>query len=223
MHRIVQIELTNHCNRQCLYCGIKQMTRPKGLADLKLIKRCVEVLKLIKQTDQVGLHHFGESLLHPRLIEFIKYFNENGITPFLNTNGDFLTDDMIDTLSKVKLSSLMISLHLPQNRRIELWRKCTDKGIKSWWQTNEMGGMTNLGGQISVEGVPIGTPLSDPMTQCGFLREQRAIVLWNGDLVPCCFDFDGKGIFGSIFDTNAAELVPKIFNVCKTCSGHPGG
>ena len=79
MRRIVQVELCNHCNRRCVYCGIPTMKRPKGFITFDTIKRVAEVCKLIGQTEWLGVHHFGESTLHSQLVEFIKYFNDNGI------------------------------------------------------------------------------------------------------------------------------------------------
>jgi hypothetical protein len=228
MKSIVQIELTNHCNRRCVYCGVPTMVRPKGFAEWKLIERCVEVMKEIGQTKDFGLHHFGESTMHPKLIEFIKYFNDNGMTPFLNTNGDFLTDELIAKLATVKLNPLIISGHIEYEKRVVLWQKCTDAGIPTWYHLDMLDAptLTNLGGQIELNNkesdvlkLPI---LTDPMTQCGFLRKEMGIVLWNGDLTVCCFDYEGHGKFGSIYDPNVAELKPQIFSTCATCPGHPG-
>lgn len=226
MKRLVQVELTNICNRKCVYCGIPSMTRVKGFADFKVIERVVEVMKLIGQTDPIGLQHYGESTLHPRLVEFIQYFNDNGISPFLYTNGDFLTDHLIERLSTTSLHTLVISGHIEMSKRYELYQKCKSKGINAYWQVTLEGcdQLTSLGGQIIVDHPTANSlpPLKDPAKNCGFLRDQKAIVLWNGDLVPCCFDYDGVGSFGSIFDSNVVDLVATPFKTCSTCPGHTG-
>ena len=231
MKRIVQIELTNHCNRRCSYCGVPTMQREKGFMSFDTLKRVVEVLHQIGQTEWLGLHHFGESTLHPQLVDFIGYLNENNVLPFLNTNGDILTDDLIERLSTVKLQLLTISGHIEMAKREILWQKCTAKGIVTQYHYDMVDNpyITNLGGQIDLpEGNKVGNtvitapPLTDPMVQCGFLRKELGIVLWNGDLTACCFDYEGHGKFGSVFDENAAELVPHVFSTCATCPGHPG-
>lgn len=227
MRRIVQVELCNHCNRRCVYCGIPTMKRPKGFITFDTIKRVAEVCKLIGQTEWLGLHHFGESTLHSQLVEFIKYFNDNGISPFLNTNGDLLTDDLIARLATTKLELITISGHIEWEKRLELFRKCTDAGIRSAYQTTMADSLelANLGGQIELnpDSYILSKPvLTDPMTQCGFLRKEMGIVLWNGDITTCCFDYEGHGIYGNIFDDNVVDLVPKPFSICATCPGHPG-
>jgi len=228
MKRIVQVELTNHCNRRCVYCGVPTMQRPKGFMSFDTIKRIAEVYKMIGQTELMGLHHYGESTLHPKLIDFIKYFNDNDIFPFLNTNGDFLTDELIADLSTVKLAKLTISGHNDWDTRQKLFAKCTEAGIVSAYHNDMLDNpeLLNLGGQITLgnsNAYVLSQPvLTDPMTQCGFLRKEMGIVLWNGDITTCCFDYEGHGIFGNIFDDNIIGLVPKPFSVCETCPGHPG-
>ena len=224
MKRIVQIEMTNHCNRHCVYCGNPIMKRPKGFISDTTIERCIWLLKQIRQTDSVGLHHFGESTLHPKLVDYIKRFNEEGITPFLNTNGDFLTDDLITKLAETKLSSVVISGHLEFSKRYALYEKCVAAGITAYWQTDMVkeNGLTTMGGQVPIETMDPNAPvLIDPMTQCGFLRKEMGIILWNGDITTCCFDYEGHGIFGNIFYDNVVNLKPVPFSVCATCPGHP--
>ena len=223
MKSIVQIELTNFCNRHCNYCGNRLMTRPKGYADDRLIDRCIEILLQLGQFKSVGLNHYGESTLHPKLVEYIARFNEAGITPFLFTNGDFLTDELIDKLATVKLDPLVISAHLPREKRIELWRKCKDRMIAYWQLDFDEENIINLAGQIGPEYArPSTTFLTDPATQCHFLSQQRGIVLWNGDVTVCCPDFDGFGVYASIFDEDILEKNPKPFGLCAKCPGHPG-
>lgn len=223
MKKIIQIEFTNHCNRRCDYCGIPRMQREKGFLEESTLRRCIEILKQIDQKT-VGIHHFGESLMHPELIRFIEILNENEINPYLYTNGDFLTDERIEQLGKVRLDNLVISGHAPKERRIKLWEKTSAVGIKSYWQTTVKEQAINMAGQLPIDyavdkDLP---PLSDPMTQCRFLVEQWACVLWNGDLVACCIDYEGLSIFGNIHDPEAISLKPVATSICDKCPGHPG-
>jgi hypothetical protein len=132
---------------------------------------------------------------------------------------------MIDDLAKLKLASLVISGHAPTERKQMLYQKCADKGIKAWWQpdfgdTNTIG----LAGQIDYEKAYDKSypPLQDPQNHCRFLVEEQAVIYFNGDLVPCCIDYNGCGVFGNIFNENVLELTPKANKLCQTCPGHPG-
>jgi len=32
---------------------------------------------------------------------------------------------------------------------------------------------------------------------CHWIRQ--SVILWNGDVVPCCYDFEGKFVIGNVF------------------------
>ena len=224
MKRIVQIELTNFCNRKCHYCGQTNMTRPKGFMEPALVDRCIDVLIKIGQIDNVGLNHYGESLLHPDFINIVEKFNTNGITPWLFTNGDYISDNMIEKLAKLTFSSIVISSHMPKAERQAIQKKCYDAGLPAYWQPDYTPeSLISIGNQVENVGGDRGKPpLKDPANQCAFLKNDWGIVLWNGDLVPCCIDYDAKGMFGNIMDGNSHDLHSAIFNICSQCPGHSG-
>lgn len=223
MKRIVQIELTNFCNRACFYCGNPIQTRKKGFISFEIIDRCIEVLKNLNQTS-VGLNHYGESLLHKNFISIVKKMNDNNIIPWLYTNSDLIDDNMIEKMKALKFESITMSGHRDQNELIEVWTKMNSAGIPNvWWQHPVAPGSVSIANQVPTEfsldkGLP---PLQDPINHCKFLRDEECIVLWDGSLVPCCFDFDGKGIFGNVMDENCLELKSGVFGLCCQCPGHP--
>ena len=160
--------------------------------------------------------------MHPEFVHFVDILNDNGIAPWIYTNGDFLTDKMIDQLSKRKLESMTISGHMEMDKRIALWERCKAAGVNTQCQvtlTNPL----NLAGQLELD-TPYfnkGIPLGNPMEHCRFLKEDWGIVLYNGDLTVCCYDFEGYGVFGNIFKDDVS-ISPKVFSLCSTCNGHPG-
>lgn len=199
------------------------MQREKGFVSEDLVLRCIDLLKQLNQKS-VGLHHFGESLMHPELIRFIKIFNEHGIEPYIYTNGDFLSDERIAALAQVKLEYLVISGHAPQERRIKLFQKCSEAGIISYWQTTVKDVAINMAGQIPIDYASDKDkpPLTDPASQCKYLSEEWCCILWNGDMVACCIDYEGISIFGNIMDPNAINMRPIVTSICDKCPGHPG-
>ncbi len=52
----------------------------------------------------------GESLLHPDAAELVRYVRERGMTPFLNTNGYLLTQQIIEDLDAAGLYGLQLSI-----------------------------------------------------------------------------------------------------------------
>lgn len=85
----IQIELTNHCNVSCTCCPREKLQRPKGYMDLELFRKIIaEAAELgIKR---VHLYLHGEPLLHPHLIDMIRFVKRHRIGISLATNGMLL-------------------------------------------------------------------------------------------------------------------------------------
>lgn len=223
MNLIVQIELTNNCTRCCTYCGQTNMTRKKGFITMETIQRCIEILLLLKQK-VVGLNHYGESLMHPGFFMILDAMNQSDIKPWIFTNGDLLTEGFIIKIAKRKINKLVVSGHMELTKRKGIVDKCVEYKIPAFCQ-NDMSPARAIDIAGQVKGYAANSTqniLKDPENHCRFLKEQNYIVLWNGDLVPCCMDYDGKDIFGSIYDGNVLSLIAKAGKLCSQCGGHPG-
>ncbi len=102
------LELTNKCNFQCIMCpnGKGLMTREKGFMDYELVKKIIDEMGPHIKT--VVLHIWGESLLHPRIFDIIKYCQKYNVKTELSTNTSLLNEDIsreiiISGLSKIYL------------------------------------------------------------------------------------------------------------------------
>ena len=207
----------------CAYCGHTNMTRKKGFMSLYTFSRCIDILKELKQTDII-MNHYGESFMHPHFLEMLALLKDEAFNVTIYTNGDLLTDTTIAALTTFNFKHFIISGHMEKSKRYALYEKCAIAGIKNVaWQDDVASVALSLAGQVQLPGGNTPSPkLQDPATHCRFLAHDYAIVLWNGDLVPCCFDYDGKGIFGNIHDPNVLNLSPHVNSICATCPGHPG-
>lgn len=88
------VEPTNHCNLSCFMCPHGKMRRDKGLMDIELFR---EIMGQAASggTRALILHFMGESLIHPRLPEFISLARRRGFYVQLSTNGTLLTRDKV--------------------------------------------------------------------------------------------------------------------------------
>lgn len=69
---IYQIELTNYCNSACKWYNNKTMKRERGFMSQDIFLRAVSLLeKELPVNGVIGLHHFGESFLHPDIRQYI--------------------------------------------------------------------------------------------------------------------------------------------------------
>ena len=209
MKRIVGIELTNHCNRRCVYCGIPTMTRPKGYMSQETFTRCVEIVKSLGQPSVIPTF-YGEALLHPKFFDYTKQLNDGGIKIQMITNGDFLTDEVIGKLSSLDYEYFLISGHIGQAKGEELVTKCKEAGIHmARFQYELMDILVDLNCEKPVPEEAIG--------RCIFLKKDLAIILWNGDITVCCEDYEGKGVFANVAGLDVLTSNPKPFSLCKTC------
>lgn len=105
---VLQIELTNRCNLNCIMCPRQRMTRQQGDMPLELFKRIIDQLK--GKTEIAILHLLGESLLNPYLFEMIDYCHKMGIRTVLSTNSTLLKSKRAEALLNSKLDILLLSL-----------------------------------------------------------------------------------------------------------------
>jgi organic radical activating enzyme len=105
------IEVTRHCNFKCIMCpNLQYSNNEKGHMDVNLFKEIIH--KIAPFAEIIKLHWVGEPLLHPQIIDLIKYARNNTHAKlFLSTNGSMLSGEMAEQIRKSELDKLIISLN----------------------------------------------------------------------------------------------------------------
>lgn len=112
---IFNIELTNHCPMSCVMCPrTHHMSRPQGHMEMTLFHRIIDEL-VDRNPCYIGhqplwLHHFGESLLHPRFDDCIRYAVNRGVVTCLSVNPLLLSESVRQRLLQAGPELLYISL-----------------------------------------------------------------------------------------------------------------
>jgi radical SAM protein with 4Fe4S-binding SPASM domain len=101
------LEPTNSCMMDCIMCPRKSMKRKVEFMKMDLFKKIIDQAKW---NESIWLHFFGESLLHPKICEMIKYSNDKGIKARLSVNPKLLSEKMAEKLIDAGLNDLHISL-----------------------------------------------------------------------------------------------------------------
>jgi radical SAM protein with 4Fe4S-binding SPASM domain len=105
---IDQIELTNRCPYTCKMCPrTLAMDRPLGFMSLDLFRRIIT--QVAGNQSYVGLHHFGESLLHKELPEAVAIALEAGIKSGISCNPPSLNPVIGTRLLDVGLANILFS------------------------------------------------------------------------------------------------------------------
>jgi MoaA/NifB/PqqE/SkfB family radical SAM enzyme len=98
--------LTDRCNLDCSYCTEYDNSRPHPkLEDLKTWTRKIRELG----TTRIALVG-GEPLLHPDVVEVVRYCRELGFATSLTTNGFLLTRKLLRELEDAGLQVMQISV-----------------------------------------------------------------------------------------------------------------
>ncbi|MFA5374523.1 MAG: radical SAM/SPASM domain-containing protein [Dehalococcoidia bacterium] len=256
---IYNIELTNKCPMKCVMCPrTRNMTRPQGFIDYEMYQRAIDELVSANQdyvnNRMVWLHHFGESLLHPRFADCIAYASGKGVRPALSINPIMLKDDVIDALLESKPYMLCMSLdghddesfykirgvkrsYKPSHDRLLrfLERKVNAKSsiqvivsmidfrmneesmyrMASYWDRRE--GVDQFiykefstwdGNAEDVHALPheCKCPPAERSAVMCTLPWEVMTVAWNGDVLPCCYDYNGRYVLGNMGSQPLADI-----------------
>ncbi len=120
-HPVGWIEITNLCNMDCQWCYRKKdSNRAEGHKTLEKIKEEILIIKRIKNCDSL-LISGGEPLMHPQIIEIVKFAKDLRLKPLILTNGRLLTKELLIRLKKAGLVGVDMRLnsHLGNKTSLE--------------------------------------------------------------------------------------------------------
>jgi len=212
----VQIEPTNICNLRCRHCTTQKGPNKtkKGFMSLELFK------KIIDDNPQITcliLTLNGEPLVHRKIFDMIRYARDKGIYVSIYTNGMLLNDKNIPRIFESGLSEITFSMEgigeYYEHNRGKPYEKIESIINKVLEERNKRGSplivVVNATFDEDIrhanivketwEGI-VDYVMFEPLM--GGSREQRTIpcrtlwrnlvVMWNGDVVPCCVDMYGN-------------------------------
>ena len=99
----IYIEITNACNLNCPFC----IKNKRKIEYINLTNYENIINKIKPYTKEIYLHILGEPLLHPNIVEFIEYANNQGLLVNITTNG-YLINNLKNNSN---IHRLNISLH----------------------------------------------------------------------------------------------------------------
>ncbi len=249
---VLQIELTNKCPMTCQMCPrTHSMTRSIGNMSRDVYLRILD--EAATSTSRLFLHHFGDSLVHPELGDFIAEAARRGIGAYLSGNPILLTRDRIEAVVDNGLAELVLSLdgvtaetseavrgraarnvELAERRIEELVEYRASVGSRTprivlqfvrqeqnaheaaeWlsrWRdapgidrVKVKSYVTWSGGDRAINELRIDQPTGRPTVVCDKPWTSVAI-LWDGRVVPCCFDHDGLATLGNVTRQSLLEI-----------------
>jgi len=103
------IEITTDCNLKCPGCyrGCDREDNPALHEPVDRIFENILEMKRIRNCQIISISG-GEPLLHPELIEIIRFIRKNGMHPFMHTNGQLLNKKLVEDLKEAGLAGIII-------------------------------------------------------------------------------------------------------------------
>lgn len=108
-----QLEPTNHCPYTCIMCPRPtRLSRPKGYMDSVLFEKIINEVSTHDKTKdkEIELFHFGESLLHPDIVDMVSYVSQKGLKGVLSVNGPQLHPEIGERILHARPFKLIVSL-----------------------------------------------------------------------------------------------------------------
>ncbi len=117
--RSAKIELTSRCNYRCAFCASHLRGNARGDMPWALYTRIARELRAAG-VEQLGLFYIGESFLHPRLEDALRYAKEDCGYPyvFLTTNGSLATGERVEALMRAGLDSVKFAVNFADDSQL---------------------------------------------------------------------------------------------------------
>lgn len=138
---VVNIELSSFCNRKCSYCPLSTIDRKQSHMSDELFHRILGELKVMNYRNHFGLNLYNEPLADHLLCGRIKEIKATLPYSYVqfNSNGDYLTTEMLEQLKDAGLDQILVTLHTPATSkyidedRINAVNKFLDKLGRITW------------------------------------------------------------------------------------------
>lgn len=102
------IEPTSVCNLHCDYCLNKALDKPQlGHMSLELYQKIIDEISAF--ASDIYLQHRGESVIHPKLSEMIRYAKAKGLNTKLHNNATLLNEKRSEAIIDAGLDFVSFS------------------------------------------------------------------------------------------------------------------
>lgn len=121
---LIDIELTSYCNRKCWFCPNSYIDRKsiKEYMNYESYKLIIEDLKSIKYDNDISFNGYSEPTSNKQIFKYLQLARQNLPNALLhiNTNGDYLSIELLDKLDFHGLNNLNIQLYLTKDEKFNL-------------------------------------------------------------------------------------------------------
>lgn len=184
--KVYQIELTGRCNAACDYCPHSERDS-LGHMSWETYRQALFAAK----NRVIGLHHFGEPLLHPDVFDMVEFAASRGYEVGFSTNGELLTQEKLDHLAQAGLRWLRLHTD-PFGVRLE--RFVVPDGLEMTEHAVETDNGAKRKEKVTFSGYTEAP--STGKRPCSFIEQEWCVVLHTGAIGLCCHDINATQNLG---------------------------
>lgn len=205
--RLVEIELTSFCNRQCKFCPNSFIDRHTNNIEMKdeLFDKLINELVLLNYSGYISFSRYNEPFAYPEILrKRVNQIKEKlpNVTMVSNSNGDYSNKEFRDDIEITEMDySNNKKNYVSEDKRFRVMR---------------LGKLNNRAGSVEIKSELRKQPCFEPTYFVG--------VDYTGDIVSCCnirSDIHKNLILGNIKDglMNAlnSDKAVKFRNDVKNC------
>ncbi len=126
--RELMVEVTTSCNYQCIYCFRNKIIDEKltHMMSVETFRKIIDNA-VVAGVEKISFSGWGEPLVNPRILDFIRMAKEKGLKILLNTNGYYLSK-YLDDLYRLGIDELVVSMDSDEDDVYRLLRRGGDLG-----------------------------------------------------------------------------------------------
>lgn len=228
----INIESSTRCSAMCVFCPRYEMTRKMGDMSDELFHKIIKEGREMR-VKRYSPFMNGEPFVFPRIWEWLDYMEKEGVLVSLYTNGSNIDVDRLLKYSNIEYLDFSINAATPETHhkvmrmREGIWDKVIENYtkvrkarkffvraslVKCSANIHEVAAFRSMfrGAKVCGFGNWTGARF-DPIERKGervpcYPLFSQMYILWNGDVVPCCMDFDGKQILGDANKENLSDI-----------------
>lgn len=205
----ISIESNSFCNRSCSFCTRTNDNREKARMPDELIYKVLYELAEIEYKGLISFHFYNEVFTDKRIFSLFEKCQELGLYNYLVTNGDYLTADIVEKLSKYNIKEFALSIYDFKTDE-EFQTKCNNinKELKLEaypWEYYIIKGGENFGnraGYVQHKEETLTLPISAACSKI----EKKIDIRYDGTVVICCLDYYGVHTIGDIRNENIIDI-----------------
>lgn len=235
----ISIECNSFCNRSCSFCTRSSDNREKVRMPEQLVHKVLYELAEFQYKGLISFHFYNEIFTDKRIFSFYEKCQELGLNNYLFTNGDYLTRDVVERLSKYNIKEFALSVYDWKTDE-EFQAKCdeftTELKLRDYpWDFYIIKGGEDFGnraGYVQYKKEDMTLPITAACSKI----ESKVDIRYDGTVVMCCMDYYGIHKIGDIKYENIIDIwygeirqeqirnlrqgLRKSYELCSKCSDY---